>query len=228
MRHATTGIALLLAVGCGGSTGPSPTGTVATTTTAAPDPVARYRVTFRASWSAATHPDRFPADPHFSPLVGAVHDESVRFWNPGAIASDGIEQMAERGATSPLDDVIRAAVERGEARALLLGGDIPRSPGEVSLELDLSTEHAHVTLVTMVAPSPDWFVGISAENLLASGEWPDELVFELQAYDAGSDSGTTYDSRDRDTQPKEPIRRIEAAPFLGTPPLGTFTFTRIG
>ena len=230
MRRAAPGIALWLALGCGSSTGPSPTGAVATTTTTtapAPDPIARYRVSFQASWSAATHPERFPADPHFSPLVGAVHDERVRFWSAGEIASDGIEQMAERGATSPLDDIIRAAVDRGEAGALLLGGGIARSPGEVGLELEVSPEHPRVTLVSMIAPSPDWFVGISAENFLASGDWPDEIVFELHAYDAGSDSGAIYTSRDRDTQPKEPIRRIEDAPFRGTPPLGTFTFTRI-
>ena len=27
---------------------------------------ARYRVTFQATWSAATHPTNFPGNPHFS------------------------------------------------------------------------------------------------------------------------------------------------------------------
>ena len=30
---------------------------------------ARYRVTFEAGWSAASHPEGFPGNPHFSGLV---------------------------------------------------------------------------------------------------------------------------------------------------------------
>ena len=82
----------------------------------------------------------------------------------------------------------------------------------------------------MIAPSPDWFVGVSARNLFETGDWPAEVVIELFPYDAGTDSGGTYDARDLDTQPQEPITRIDDAPFRneGTVrPVGTLTLTRI-
>jgi hypothetical protein len=206
---------------CGGSAGPTAsTSTTTTTTVPEPAPSARYRVTFEATWSAATHPDRIPPNPHFSPIVGATHNASVRLWEEGGLASEGIERMAELGATSPLDEIIRDAIAAGGAQSLLLGGGISPSPGNLS----------YVTLVSMIAPSPDWFVGITARDFLESGDWPETIAIELFPYDAGTDSGTIYDARDEDTQPREPIRRIETAPFRTggvVPPLGTFSFTRI-
>lgn len=214
---------------CGTSDAPT-VATSTTTTTTAPAATARYRVTFEATWSAATHPDRFPSNPHFSPLVGATHDGTIRFWEEGGLASQGIERMAELGATSPLDEIIRDAIAAGSARSLLLGSGIEASPGMASIELELSREHSHLTLVSMIAPSPDWFVGISAENFLESGDWPETISVELHPYDAGTDSGTIYTARDEDTEPQQPIARIAGPPFLSgdaVAPLGTFTFTRV-
>jgi len=54
-----------------------------------------YMARFVSIWSEETHPTNFPPDPHFSPLTGAVHNEQVVIWQPGQIASDGIEEMAD-------------------------------------------------------------------------------------------------------------------------------------
>ncbi|HSC26306.1 MAG TPA: spondin domain-containing protein [Vicinamibacterales bacterium] len=235
MRLALGITVTFLLAGCGNTTSPSsPTATPAqepgTPPPPAPAATARYRVTFRATWSEATHPDRFPNTPHFSPLVGATHDAATRFWEAGGIASEGIERMAELGSVSPLDDTIRTAIDQGGAQFLLLGGGIARSPGEVSLEFDIGRDFPYVTLVSMVAPSPDWFVGISAANFLASGDWPGEIVFELFPYDAGTDNGSVYTAPDDDSNPQDAIRRITGFPFtVGgvVAPMGTFTFTRL-
>ena len=53
---------------------------------------------------------------------------------------------------------------------------------------------------------------------------------DLNTYDAGTDSGTSFTSSDRDTQPREPIFLIVDAPLSpggNVTPVGTFTFTRI-
>jgi hypothetical protein len=137
--------------------------------------------------------------------------------------------MAERGSKSPFDQEIQQRITQGRAENLLSGGDIARSPGSVSLDFTISSEHPAVTLVSMVAPSPDWFIGVSALDLIQDGDWVDELVVDLHPYDAGTDSGTTYDSRDRDTVPPVPVSRIEGPPLQAggmVPPLGTFTFRR--
>ena len=64
-------------------------------------------------------------------------------------------------------------------------------------------------------------------ELFANGQWQDDLVIELFAYDAGTDSGPNFNSGNADTQPQEPIHLITGGPFTGATPLGTFTFTRL-
>ena len=191
---------------------------------------ARYRVVFNATWSAATHPSDFPSVPHFSGLVGGTHNDQVNFWRPARNATPGIKSMAETGAQSLLAGEVRDAIQRGTAEHLILGGGIGRSPGLVSLEFEISREFPLVTLVSMIAPSPDWFVGVRDLSLLESGDWVENLTVDLFPYDAGTDSGVTFNSSNAPTVPPQPIRRITEPP-LGdgrtAAPLGTFTFSRI-
>lgn len=190
-----------------------------------------YSVTFEAVWSEETHPDMFPPNPHFSGLIGAVHSDQVRFWEPGGDSTPGMETMAESGGKSPLSTEVNEAVQAGTALSLLSGGGIGTSPGEATISLfETTLDHPLVTLVSMIAPSPDWFVGVDSLSLLDDGDWVPERVVELQAWDAGTDSGPNYTSANADTNPPEPIRILLEAPFaVGDefPPLGTFTFQRV-
>ena len=218
---------LTTAAGCGGSgtepaprpdPEPDPPPTAATTAT--------YRVVFEATWSASTHPTNFPGGAHFSPLIGAVHNDSVTFWARDGAASPGIESMAETGGTSALAAEIRAQVPGG-ALAVINGSGI-RSPGSTTIQaITLREDFPRVTLVTMIAPSPDWFVGVSGLSLRDDeGNWVGEREVILYPYDAGTDSGPNYTSANDDTQPKEPIRSVRGEHPFSDEPIGTFTFTR--
>ena len=189
-----------------------------------------YKVTFTATWSQETHPDDFPPNPHFSGLIGATHNIYVSFWGEGELASPGIKAMAENGSKSPLNIEIGKAYLQLKAYRYISGEGINESPGSVSVNLMVNKNYPLVTLVSMIAPSPDWFVGVDSLNLMENGEFVDEKVVTLYAYDAGTDSGTTYSSPDNPTDPPVPISKIEGYPFYfnGTVvPVGTFTFTKI-
>ena len=189
-----------------------------------------YQVTFDAVWSEETHPDDFPPNPHFSGLIGASHNEEVTFWEIGELASPGIKNMAETGSKQPLDSEIQDAIDEGTAFKLLSGEGINPSPGSVSLTFKVREQHPLVTLVSMIAPSPDWFIGVSGFNLFENGTFVEEKIVDLYAFDAGTDSGITYTSPDEPTEPPEPIFLIEGYPFFyggELVPLGTFTFTKI-
>ena len=41
----------------------------------------------------------------------------------------------------------------------------------------------------MLAPRPDWFVGVDGVSLRENGSWLDSKVVELVVFDAGTDSG---------------------------------------
>ena len=190
------------------------------------EPVATYDVVFTSTWSANTHPASFPAGPHFSGLIGGTHGAAVTFWAEGSLASDGIKNMAELGQKTPLDSEVEAAIQAGTAHGLLSGGGISPSPGNVELTFDVNIDFPLVTLVSMIAPSPDWFVGVSSLSLLEEGSWVSSLAVQLFAYDAGTDSGVIYTSPDEATNPRGNISRIIVSPFDVASPLGTFTFTR--
>jgi hypothetical protein len=228
-KRSLTVAAALLAAACGSSSSPTAPAPVPTPTPVPAPQAARYRVTFDGTWSAATH--AVPANPHFSALIGGTHDARVRFWQDGALASEGIRLMAERGRQTPLDLEVDAARQAGTAENILVGGRPPSgTPGTDQLEFDVTQRFPLVTLVTMVAPSPDWFVGVDSLPLFENGRWVESRTVSLVPWDAGTDSGTDFDSRDVETRPRAPISRIGTPP-LGAAgaaaPLGTFTFTRI-
>jgi hypothetical protein len=103
------------------------------------------------------------------------------------------------------------------------------SPGIAEVDFTMDPGFPLVTVVTMIAPSPDWFVGVRNLSLCSDGEWVDSLSVDLFAYDAGTDSGVDYGSDNEPTVPHVPIRPIDEAPFLvdgEIPILGTFTFAR--
>jgi len=191
---------------------------------------ARYAVTFDATWSASSHPTNFPDNPHFSGLIGATHNSGVTFWQQGVLASAGIKNMAEQGSKNPFNSEIQTAIAFADAEHLLSGGEINPSPGTQSLTFDISADFPLVTLVAKIAPSPDWFVGVSSMSLCENGQWANARTVELLPWDAGTDSGTSFESRNSPTDPPKPISSITGFPFQAAngrvPPLGTFRFVR--
>ena len=223
-------LVLIGLLGCGGSSPVGPTAVPAPSPTPNPAAVARYRVTFDASWSALSHPTDIPRNPHFSRLIGGTHKSTVKFWEPGGQASEGIRLMAEQGRTTPLDTEVEAAIAAGQAQRVLVGDAIDRSPDRVTLDFEISRDFSLLTLVSMLAPSPDWFVGVSGLNLIENGDWVAEKVVVLQPWDAGTDSGATFSSADVRTSPPEPIHLIGTGPLVvgaSVPPVGTFTLRRL-
>ncbi len=198
--------------------------------TGPPPTSVRYEMVFDASWSAATHPQIFPSNPHFSGLIGGTHHDGVRFWEPGGIASQGMEDMAELGSKAALRAEVEAAIDTGHAGQVISGLNVNPSPGTSSATFTLTRTFPLATVTTMVAPSPDWFVAVSGLALFRDNQWTPEIAIPLDPYDAGTDSGTHYGSPNQDTDPQEPIQVIVGFPFLNGEqqlPLGTFTFRMI-
>ena len=186
---------------------------------------ATYMIEFNATWSAVLHPQDYPTNAHFSPMVGAVHASNQQFWAAGTLASSAIETMAERGNPNPLRNLFIAS---GVATEFV--GQTFNSPGMDDAVVMVPRTNAFITLVSMIAPSPDWFVGVHNLSLMDECGWRDDVVINLFPYDAGTDSGSTYLAVNQETVPQTPIFPITGYPFLnGTnfSPLGTFRFLRL-
>lgn len=188
-----------------------------------------YRLTFTSSWSAITHPDNFPSTPHFSGLIGATHNINVKIWEAGILASNGIESMAETGGKTTLTQEVNNQIIIGDADKVLSSNGLNPSPGQTEFTFTATPNYSFVTLVSMIAPSPDWFVGISGLNLLENGVWLENKTVDLFVYDAGTDDGANYISADADSNPKQLITKIKVSPFLvngSIKPIGTFKFQK--
>ena len=164
-----------------------------------------YEIEFVADWSEKTHPKDYPSGAHFSPFVAYSHNDLVDslIFITGQKPTPGIEQIAERGSTTTLNQEIDKLISSNLAFKRT-GGKLINSPGTVTSELEFTKDYSHMTFVSMIAPSPDWFVSQTI-NTLKDGKWIDNIELTLITYDAGSDSGMTLTSQDIDTQPKEPI-----------------------
>jgi len=167
---------------------------------------ATYRITFDANWTESTHPVQFPVgSDHFSPLIGAVHNEQVIFFEPGQIASDGIEVMAETGDTALFISEINESIENGSALFGIAGEGIGSGDGEVSVDVTVTVDFSQITVTSMLAPSPDWFVGLHNFDLHDGVAFTQSIVVDAILYDSGTDSGVSYESNSSDTQPRDPI-----------------------
>ena len=185
-----------------------------------------YQVTFQGTWTTAATPGGLPGSAHFSPLIGTLHNDRVTFWEVGGMASPGVEDVAELGQNSAFRSEINASGHVGAIIERSLGtGGTP----EVSVEFETTQDHPLVTLITMIAPSPDWFVGVSGLSLLdARGRWLARLEVDLFPYDAGTENGSGFSLSNPATVPQGTITRIRGmAPFTDEP-MARFIFVRQG
>ena len=194
-----------------------------------PQESARYRLGIDATWSQETHPFEFPPGAHLSRMRGATHNSRYTLFGDGRTASSGLQSVAERGRTDLLLLEMEDARERGRL------GDIFQAqgigvPGTMTATFAATQKYSLVSFATMVAQSPDWFTGAASVPLFVDGEWVERVVWTLWAWDAGTDSGTTWFADNAETQPRQSIRLLAAPYFLyadGLRPVGTATLMRI-
>ena len=193
-----------------------PTGVTAST--------AAYTITFEGAWTTAATPGAVPTGAHFSPLIGAVHNGQVTFLQAGGTASAGIESMAQDGGTAALKGEING--NANALRVLERSGDISPT-ATVTLAATLDTDHPRITLLTMIAPSPDWFVGVSGLSLLdSSGNWVPARKVDLYAWDAGTEEGTEFSLSNAATSPQGAIANLRGTGKFSGSRIATVTFTR--
>ncbi|MXY37787.1 MAG: hypothetical protein F4Y51_02675 [Cenarchaeum sp. SB0664_bin_35] len=193
-----------------------------------PPMAATYRVTFTGAFTTdALAPGvGVPGGAHFTTLVGGIHNSGITFWERGGIASAGTEQMAETGRTGDMRAEVAAAMP--DATTVLVQG-IPSggTPSGV-FEVMITGEHASVTLASMVAPSPDWFVGTSGLPLLESdGTWSHYKNVHLYPYDAGTENGEEFSLSNEATIPHRPITSLRDSGKFAGEPIATILFERL-
>ena len=185
---------------------------------------ATHRVTFEGKFTASALASgvSVPSGEHFTTLIGAVHNGGATFWSSGAMASAGVEQVAEQGNTATFTSEIKANMNAvAVIEKSLPGGGTPTA----TVDFTVTTAHPRVTLLTMIAPSPDWFVGVSGLSLLdAQGDWLASHTVDLFPYDAGTEEGTGFSLSNAATSPRGAITSIKGTGKFSNEPIASLTF----
>ena len=185
---------------------------------------ATYEVTFQGNWITASTPDGVVSGAHFTTLVGAVHNDGVTFWRSGGRASRGVEIVAERGVTPPFESKIDASPHAAVVIKQSIGGG---GTASATFLIDVTRDHPLVTLLSMIGPSPDWFVGITGRSLLdGSDQWVPRLEVDLFPYDAGTEEGTEFSLDNLATDPQGTITSIRGTGKFSNERMARLTFVR--
>ena len=204
-------------------------GTAAAPAATAAD-TARYEVRFERTWSSSTHPADFPLLAHFSPVIGVTHNGGYAPFAAGGQATPGLEALCETGKHQPLDAEIRAAIQQGDAGALIETPDPLRQvPQTATTTFAIDAAHPMVSIGAMIAPSPDWCALAADVQLYEDGAWVAQKTVVLEAWDVGTDSAASYRAFDADMQPRGKMTESESPYFVKQGkrmPVGTLTFVR--
>src|SRR6266700_5923845 len=204
MRALPVTLAVLCLAACGkGSKSTPPAAPPAAARPARPTAPAEYTVIVKSTWTKTTHPFEYPSGAHFSGLIGASPNANYSIFAVGRRPTPGLERLSEEGKHSPLSDEINAAIEAGNAGAMFETGALKNFRDSLVATVQVDPKHPMVSVVAMIAPSPDWFTGASSVNLVDNGAWVASRTLVLPAYDSGGDDGRTYKAADRNTNPKK-------------------------
>ncbi|XP_054827813.1 spondin-1 isoform X1 [Eublepharis macularius] len=175
---------------------------------------AKYRLTFYGNWSEKTHPKDYPRRAnHWSAIIGGSHSKNYVLWEYGGYASEGVKQVAELGSPVKMEEEIRQQSDEVltviKAKAQWPAWQPLNVRAAPSAEFSVDRTRHLMSFLTMLGPSPDWNVGLSAEDLCTKEcGWVQKVIQDLIPWDAGTDSGVTYESPNKPTLPQEKIRPL--------------------
>lgn len=178
---------------------------------------ARYRVEFESlfcDYDRYGYPATCPEDPHTSGIFAVTHNDHDPLWRLGEYASPGIKDMAETGNLTLLRQEWDEHARKDHALYHKSHGGIS-GVGTATFEITVNKDYSLFSFATMLAPSPDWFVGMDQVELWNNTDngWFRELSFELDAIDAGTDGGAPTQLPptffDRPNDPLEPPAVIQ-------------------
>ena len=180
-------------------------------------------VSFQGNWTTASTPGGVVNGAHFTTLIGGVHGSGVTFWQSGSKASAGVELVAELGSTGTFRSEVQASAH---TLNVIQQGVSGGGTGTASFSITANKSHPQVTLLSMIGPSPDWFVGISGLSLLdGSDEWRTSIVMDLFPYDAGTEDGTEFVLGNPATSPQGTITSIKGTGKFSNVRMARLTFT---
>lgn len=169
---------------------------------------ARYSIEVTGRWSL---PDfTVPAGVHFTSFAGMVHNNNTFLWQENKLASLGVENVAEIGSAAAILLEIDSIIQKKEGLALIFFTP-PRAVTSKKANFYCNSNFSNISFVSMIAPSPDWFIGLSKFNLYKNQQWVADTTLKLFVYDAGTEDGDVFGYGSPATVPQQTIQLLPAS-----------------
>lgn len=123
-----------------------------------------------------------------TPIAAILHQASYSPWQLGMAASEGLEHLAESGAT---DDFLSTAEMQSTVVATATSSDGPIMPGDMRM-ISISasdTTDLELSVASMLANTNDAFTGAANWNI-ADLEVDESLMTMTMVYDAGTEQNS--------------------------------------
>ncbi len=172
------------------------------------DSVAAYKIIITGLWKMPQH--TVPAGNHFTKFVGMVHTDSSHIFVLGTLASVGVKNVAEEGKIAVLQNEIANYISTSKALNTFYV-TLPNITGTDSAIINLTSKNSLISFESMIAPSPDWFVGIDSYNLIQRNKWVIDTTLNVPGYDAGTEDGDVFGYNNPVTSPQQNISLLTPA-----------------
>jgi len=170
----------------------------------------QYNCVFENLWTKDRHPRRYPSGSgiHWTRQILASHSSTYNMWREGSLASNGVRKMAEAGGTADIVkelESLNSSYEIGYAKYMVIDPTM-----RFNNPVAMTSEHHHLSVITKIAPSPDWFSGFHDFDALNeyTQTWYKEFTIETFPYDAGTENGDSYNIDNSATFPMQPISQF--------------------
>jgi Spondin_N len=166
-----------------------------------------YKVTYTGKWRQPAFV--VPANVHFTPIVGLVHNKDAYLFKLNQLASLGVENVAEAGNSIALSVEMDSLI--AAHKAIHANFIYPFNyDGSMSANLYVNSNYSYYSFLSMIAPSPDWFVGLSQFNLLQNNKWIADTTINIPVYDAGTEDGDVFGYDSPPTMPQQTVQILQA------------------
>lgn len=169
---------------------------------------ASYKLTITGLWASPQF--TLPSGAHFTALTGMVHENEAALWQEGSLASPGLEAVAEIGSQYPLLNEVDSFIALKKAISQI-NIPAPAYNGSIARTLYFNNHYSSFSFASMVAPSPDWFVGAKDIHLYRNGAWLADTTLQLRVYDAGTEEGDVFSLNNPATVPQQTVQLLTPA-----------------
>lgn len=157
---------------------------------------AKYKVTFTNLLTPTNFRGLIPdTGLVFSPLAGVTHSNRLSFFTVRGFANKPVEILAETGVNTRYIRFAKRLRSQGRGVLSIVDAGAPTMPGKsTSLIVRVDCKHSFLTVLGMIAPSPDWIVQINNRNMFdtKTNKFIRSDRGTLIAYDTGVDDGREF------------------------------------